>query len=490
LKDSVARLCLYNGQKKNVVLPVILLSFLCFGPVTLARAQYTQPQTTPAGQSAGATGAAQNSDTDLRPAYPGEPFSAAPVETTIGPAKVRLYGTVLLNISASDSDEVGQDVPLWAIPGSVPVTFPDGTSKPAGSIHDTIFTARQSVFGVALNPANPPSSGWIPSALVEFDFFGTRPVDPTTVPQSRVLNQPRLRLAYFQIQKGDWKFVAGQDKIIISPLDPVSLSHVAVPLGYSAGDLFGWLPQVRVDFSHKFSSETTTLFQFGVLRPSFADARFGDQPTAGTSIDSSSGLGERESQPFYQARLAISHPLQNSTATVGVSGHYGVERLGATRKADSWAFAFDLRVPIMSHLFFRGEGYLGSNLVAFGGGVLSGVAALAVPPPAVNTFSRFRNIGDGGGWGEFTVPITPRNVVYFGVGTDDPVNKDLLPGSTHQKNSFAWASYFRKITNNISLGFEWSNWQFRTIQFVNNNPAGRGAYGRGNVFNLALAYQF
>jgi hypothetical protein len=103
---------------------------------------------------------------------------------------------------------------------------------------------------------------------------------------------------------------------------------------------------------------------------------------------------------------------------------------------------------------------------------------------------RFHNIGDGGGWGEFTVPITQRNVVYFGVGTDDPVNKDLLAGSSHQKNSFAWASYFRKITDNVSLGFEWSNWQFRTIQFVNGNPGARGAYGRGNVFNLALAYQF
>jgi hypothetical protein len=462
--------CLYEQPKKFVQLLSILV---------LLFAAYALPV------------AAQESDTDLRPTYPGEPFSAAPVEATVGPAKVRIYGTVLLNISTSDSDEVGQDVPLWAIPGSVPVTFPDGTSKPAGTIHDTIFTARQSILGVVLNPANPSSSGWVPSALVEVDFFGTRPVDPTTLPQSRVFNQPRLRVAYFQIQKGDWKFVAGQDRIIISPLDPVSLSHVAVPLGYSAGDLFGWLPQVRVDFTHKFSSDTTTQFQFGVLRPSFEDARLGDQPAVGTSIDSSSGLGERQSQPFYQARLAVSHPMQNSTATVGVSGHYGAERLGATRKADSWAFAFDLRVPIMSHLFFRGEGYLGSNLGAFGGGVLQGVAALAAPPPASQTILvRFHNIGDGGGWGEFTVPITQRNVVYFGVGTDDPVNKDLLAGSSHQKNSFAWASYFRKITDNVSLGFEWSNWQFRTIQFVNGNPGARGAYGRGNVFNLALAYQF
>lgn len=400
-----------------------------------------------------------------------------------------MYGTVLLNISASDTDEVGQDIPLWPLPGSVAVAFPDGTTKRAATIHDLIFTARQSVFGVVLNPANPSSSGWVPSALVEFDLFGTRPVD-STVPQSRVLNQPRLRLAYFQIQKGDWKIVAGQDKMIISPMDPISLSHVAVPLGYTAGDLFAWLPQVRLDLTHKFG-DTTTLFQVGVLRPSFADPRLADQPAVGTSVDSSSGLGERESQPFYQARLALSHPMQGSTATVGVSGHFGEERLGATRKADSWAFAFDLRIPIQSHVIFRGEGYIGSNLVPFGGGVLQGVSALAAPAPApAGTFSRFNNVGDGGGWGEFTVFLTKRNVLYFGAGTDDPVNKDLLPGSTRQKNSFVWASYFRKITENVSLAFEWSDWQFRTITFVNNVPGPRGAYGRGNVYNLALTYQF
>ena len=227
----------------------------------------------------------------------------------------------------------------------------------------------------------------MPSALVEFDFFGTRPVD-SFVPQSRVLNQPRLRLAYFQIQKGDFKIVAGQDKMILAPLDPISLSHVAVPLGYTAGDLFAWLPQVRLDLTHKFG-ETTTLFQVGVLRPSFQDPRLADQPAVGTSVDgTTSGFGERHSQPFYQARLAVSHPLQGSTATVGVSGHYGEEKIGATRKASSWAFAFDLRIPIQSHVIFRGEGYVGSNLVPFGGGVLQGVSALAAVAPApAGTFS-------------------------------------------------------------------------------------------------------
>jgi hypothetical protein len=235
-----------------------------------------------------------------------------------------------------------------------------------------------------------------------------------------------------------------------------------------------------------------TLFQFGVLRPTFGDARLADQPAASSSLDSA-GFGERASQPFYQTRFAVSRPMQNSTATVGVGAHYGREIVGATTNIDSWAFTLDFRVPVIPHVVLRGEGYMGSNLVPFGGGILQGVAAVSTtvgnaagPAP----FSNIRKIGDGGGWAELTFLATPRNVFYLGASEDDPKNKNLLPGSTRQKNSFVWASYFRKITNEVSLAGEWSNWEFRTIAFVGNTPAGKGPYGRGNVFNIALAYQF
>jgi len=443
----------------------------------------------------------QSGQGELEPTYPGEPMNKPPVEATIGPAKLRFYGTVLLNIAIDDSNEVGQDVPLWPAPGSGSVTFPDGTTRLNGRIHDTLFTARQSTFGVTLNPAMPSSSGWNASALVEFDFFGTRPVD-ADLPEDRVLNQPRLRLAYFQLEKGDFKIVAGQDRIIISPMDPVSLSHVSVPLGYAAGDLFGWLPQVRVDYNHKWASKTSTLLQFGILRPEFGDARLGDQPPASAALDPSggvgSGLGARASQPFYQARAAISHPLHGSAATLGVAGHYGEERVGNTRTLDSWAFAFDYRLPILSKLILRGEGYLGANLVPFGGGILQGVAAVPATAPFTGgpsstppvPFVTFHKIGDGGGWAELTLLATKKDVFYIGYSADHPVYHDLLPGSGRFRNAVAWASYFRKLTPGITLAAEYSNWDFRNTGFTVLAPGPRGPFGRGNVVNIAFAYAF
>ena len=420
------------------------------------------------------------------PIYPGIPPKSK-LETTVGTQKLRLYGTFLMNVSAADAVDVGQDLVLWAVPGgSSP--FPDGTTKPNSQIHDLILTARQSVFGFQVKPADTSTNAWHASGTLEFDFFGGRPFDANQ-PQGRTFNEPRLRLGYFQVQKGSWKIVAGQDRIIISPLDPVSLSHVAAPLGATAGDLWGWQPQVRAEYAHKIGS-AATLLQFGIVRPQFADARLETLPVSGSALDvTSSGLGERTTTPFYQARYSATIPMSDSKATFGAGGHYGRERIGASREIDSWTFAFDMSVPLGSRLRFRGEGFVGSNMIPFQGGVLQGVAVFN---PGGGAPIQFNKIGGGGGWGELTVKLTSdnRNVIYVGAGTDDPKDSNLLTGSGRSKNTLSWASYFHKVTDNVTTAIEWSNWQFRTRTFAGGLPATNGPAGRGNVFNLALAYQF
>jgi len=466
-----------------------LLASLVILVVPLVLTAQTANAPSDAGKSAGAPATASSPQQP----YP-EEKAKGKLETAVGAIKLRFYGTVLMNISVSDSAEIGQEVPLWPIPGSVPIPFPDGSTVPAGHVHDTIFTARQTIFGFNFGPVKTPDNGWNPSAVMEMDFFGSRPSD-LFQPQGRVFNQPRLRKAYFQLEKGNYEIVPGQADMIISPLDPISLSHVGVPLGATAGDLWARLPQVRLDVTHSFG-DTSALFQIGVLRPLFGDPRlsglaFPEVPPAGSAIDQAfSGLGERASQPFYQARLAVSHPFRGSTATIGLGGHFGQEAVGATRNIDSWAFAFDFHIPLQSRVTLRGEGFVGSNLVPFQGGILQGVAALPAPP-APPPFTTIHPIGAGGGWGELTFRATEdnKNIFYLGGGTDDPRNSQLLPGTTRAKNSFYWFSYFRKLTNDITLATEWSNWQFRTVAIAGGAQS-KGPSGRGNVVNIALAYQF
>lgn len=419
-----------------------------------------------------------------RPSYPGLPrgAQATRVETEIGQVKVRLYGSILFNSAWSDTGLVGQEVPLWPLPDSNTVTFPDGTVGRQGNIHDLVFTMRQSIVGLTLNPAKPSANGWNPSALLEMDFFGARTADNFQT-GNRVFNQPRLRLGYFQLERKSLKVVFGQDKMILAPLDPISLSHVGVPLGASAGDLWGWFPQVRVDWNHKIGS-TGVLFQAGIFRPQFGDTRLEAIPASGSVFDNTSGLGERSSTPFYQGRIAITPKVGASTATFGVSAHFGQEKIGVNRNLQSWAVAVDMRVPVTRYAILRAEGFAGSNLVPFQGGVIQGAAVLG---------TRIQRIGSGGGWVELIVPMNAgKDTWYFGAGTDDPKNSNLLPGSGRAKNSFLWASYFRKLTNDVTLAAEWSYWDFKTVQFQNNDPTRRvnATAGTANVINISLAYQF
>src|SRR5262249_42212603 len=159
---------------------------------------------------------------------------------------------------------------------------------------------------------------------------------------------------------------------------------------------------------------------------------------------------------------------------IGAGVHYGREILGYTRNhLDSWLFAFDFRVPVQTRLILRGEGYVGSNLIPFGGGIDQGVAAI----PAVAPFTRLQKIGDAGGWAELTIRATTddKNHFYVGFGTDDPKDSNLLPGTTRAKNTFYWASYLRKLTNDLSVIAEWSNWQFLTTGFAGNVSGPKGA---------------
>ena len=415
-----------------------------------------------------------------QPIYPGLPGPKNHVETTVGNFKVRFYGTALLNIQGSDSAIVGQDVPLWAAPDSGAVNYPDGSIGRAGDNHDLLFSVRQSVLGVTVGQAK--SSGWSPSALVEVDFFGPRTADNFQA-LNRVLNAPRLRVGYLQLEHNDWKIVAGQDKMILAPLDPVSLSHVAIPLGGTAGNLWAWLPQVRVDWNHKMGN-TGLLVQAGILDPLFGDPKLtGDTITAGSAIDTgSSGFGSRSTQPFYQARVAVSPQFGGRTSTIGVSGHFGQEKVGVGHNLQSWAFAIDMNARLERHVILKGEGFVGSNLIPFEGGIAQGAAVQG---------GKIQRIGAAGGWLELTVFPKPggNGVLYFGAGTDDPKNSNLLPGSTRTKNSFVWASYFRRLTESVTLAVEWSNWQFQTGAFSGNNLL-KGPTGSSNVFDLSLAYQF
>ncbi len=167
--------------------------------------------------------------------------------------------------------------------------------------------------------------------------------------------------------------------------------------------------------------------------------------------------------------------------TIGTAGHSDQERVGATQKIAPGHGRKISRFRCKRRLILRGEGYVGSNLITFDGGIEQGVYVapnIAAPGP----FTTIKPIGDVGGWAELTVLATKdnKNIFYVGAGTDDPENSDLLASATRQKNTFYWATYFRKLVSDVTLGVELSNWQFRTVSFTGAGAETKGPYARSN----------
>ena len=67
--------------------------------------------------------------------------------------------------------------------------------------------------------------------MIEVDFFGPRTAD-NFQSLNRVLNAPRLRIGYLQLEHKDWKIVMGQDKMILAGVIALVLPIVGGALGH------------------------------------------------------------------------------------------------------------------------------------------------------------------------------------------------------------------------------------------------------------------
>jgi len=324
--------------------------------------------------------------------------AASPAPTPEPPAvKVVPYGVVMFN-GFSNSDGVNnQDVPLWVV----------------GGPGDVSATARQTRFG--LRATVPPVFGAKTSAVVETDFFGGFP----TIGTGENFGQVRLRLANARLDWAHTSLVIGQDWMVFAPVNPTSLASAAIPLFAAGGNPWARIPQLRVDWRGGLF-----LLQAAALAPQSGDfnSTFLAQPNSGA-------LSE---QPYFQGRVALTSASwlgSKRPGAVGVSGHYGQSRLGASQPQPldlpSNGIALDVNFPIGRHLALSGEAYTGENLGGFQAGVFQGLNPDA-PGGA-------RAIATQGGWAQLTIaPSGWRLSATAAFGVDDPDDDDLV--STPARN--------------------------------------------------------
>src|SRR4029077_2559653 len=148
---------------------------------------------------------------------------------------------------------------------------------------------RQSRLGFTLSGEH--ALGADLGADLQMDFYGGQ--QPST--GGRTFPVPRIRTAFVKL---DWRHVGllvGQETQIISPLNPHSFAAVGIPGFTNAGNLWFWVPQVRVTY------ETAAHPRLGLQGAALAPMLGSAQGAFLTTADSA----ERSKRPMVQGRAYI-----------------------------------------------------------------------------------------------------------------------------------------------------------------------------------------
>ena len=323
--------------------------------------------------------------------------------------RVRLSGIVLLNLFRNSGAVDNQDIPNIAV-------GPSGIEAEGRSFGGTL---RQSEIG--LEVFGPRLAGARTSGDIQFDFGGGFPETPNGITSGLM----RLRTGTMRLEWSNTSIVAGQDNIFFSPLSPTSFASLIVPaFGYS-GNLWAWVPQVRVEQRFDVSSKSSFTLQGGIL-----DNLTGEPP--GLPYQQIQQAGQRSGQPAYGVRMAWTGSAFGKPITIGTGGYYSRQAWGFDRYVDGWAGTADWDIPLGGWFSLSGEFYRGRAVGGLGGGlgysvVYSGLAA----DPA----TQLRSVDSVGGWSQLKFRPTSRLEFNGALGLDNAMGEDLRAFSSSQSDS-------------------------------------------------------
>ena len=312
--------------------------------------------------------------------------------------RLRLSGIVLMNLVSNQGWVDNIDIPTLA-----------GAKPPGDSGGSFGATLRQSEIG--FEAFGPNVAGAKTRADLQLDLAGGFPSVPNGI-NSGLL---RLRTGTMRMDWTNTSVVAGQDGIFFSPNSPTSFASLAVPALSYAGNLWSWVPQIRVEHRVVLGEESSLMFQGGILDPVSGEA-----PRGG--FYRQAGPGELSRQPAYAARIAWTHDVFGQPLRVGFGGFYSRQDYRFSRTVDGWAGMTDIELPLSHQFSLSGKLYRGKGLGGLGGGI--GRSALFSGDPALAS-TRVQGLNSVGGWAQ--LKYRPSNKLEFNAafGMDNPYASDL-----------------------------------------------------------------
>jgi len=305
--------------------------------------------------------------------------------------RVELGGTVLMNGFHNNAEVNHSDVPMFTLPPDPP------GGLPAEALGASVRQTRLSLFALA-----PTVLGAALTGELDVDFFGGQP----TAGGGRfpILRIRRLRADLV------WQHAAvmvGQEDPLISELNPSSLATIGIPGFSGSGNLWLWIPQVRVGASAGRAVRGGA--DVAVLAP--------------TGASQQDDRAERSGRPFVQGRLFARWGDPESLSEISAGGHVGWLATTGDSLLSSKALAASAHLAITRYLEIRGEAFTGQALGVLGGGGIG--QSLGVGGVPVRTV---------GGWGQVALHPVPVLEVGGGFGMDNPDDADLDPATARLEN--------------------------------------------------------
>jgi hypothetical protein len=357
---------------------------------------------------------------------------------------VRLTGMVLLNAFRNSAGSGGFEYSTTAQPGG---------TRSGGA------TASQTILGLDYSGPRVFGDGKVSGAL-RMDFWagGGEPLG----------QEFRLRTATVSIDWTDRSFLAGIDKPLISPRDPESLAQVAVSPLAGAGNLWLWLPQVRVEQDFHFTDHSGLKAQVAMV----VTHEVGGSPASPYTAGVAPTAYIEPTRPGVEGRVELFSGGENRRIEIASGFHHSVSHvLGDSLSTD--VLSFDWLARPWHAIEFTGAFYNGQNVAPLGtGGIRQGF--IAADPGVVTSVHSL------GGWGQLTLRPSSRLWFNFFSGQQDDRNSQLPAGGIG-KNLAYGANLFYRLSPNVLASFEVS--QMRT------NYLGTGVL-LNNHYDLALAYLF
>ena len=349
---------------------------------------------------------------------------------------IRLAGMALFNAFADSRQSGGVDYPVVA--------------APTGAGHGGA-TIRQSILGLEFRGPQMLWGGRVHGSVYMDFFSGTPPLNQTM----------RLRTGSIEVDWAKRNVMVGIEKPIFNPREPSSLAQVGVSPLTGAGNLWLWLPQVRVEQDFSWGSQNVLRAQLGAVQTREVG------PYAG-SIQSGNVEANR---PGMEGRFEFYHKFDDERRLEIAPGFHVSTTHVSSFSVPSQVFSFDWFVNPVRWFEFTGAYYHGENVALLGSGYRQGFGLYQSEADAVHS---------QGGWGQFTFHLMRRMDLHLLSGQQDDHNSDLVAGNISKNFLFGGNLYFR-LAPNVILSPEVS--QVRTVYL------GQGTR-LNNHYDLALGYLF